>query len=101
LDGLDGVADGGAGIALFEAVALHVALHHGLTDGHAVIDEAEAAVTGARIVVPRRVVRVGQFDQRVVLAQGDRFGGRRDTGDAAGEKAAAAARATWAGRRAG
>ena len=92
-DGLHGLADGGGGVLLFQAVAAHVALHHRLADGRAVVDEIEAAVAGARIVVARLVVAVGQFDQGIVLAQGDRFGGGSDAGDGAGEQAAAEAAA--------
>ncbi len=64
-------------------------MHHRFADGRAVVDEVEAAVAGARIVLARLVVVVGQFDQRIVLAQRDRFGGGRDAGDGAGEQAAA------------
>src|SRR3982751_3787202 len=45
-----------------------IAAHHGLTDGDAVVDEAEAAVAGAGVVVTRGEVGVWEFDERVVLA---------------------------------
>jgi hypothetical protein len=48
--GFTGSLTGGVGIFLLEAMAVDEALHHGLADGHAVIDEGQAAVAGARIV---------------------------------------------------
>ena len=44
-------------------VAAKVALDHRLADGHAVIDETQAAVSGAWIIGTRAKVVVGQFDQ--------------------------------------
>src|ERR1019366_1612989 len=90
LDGLDGVGDGGGGILFLEAVAAQVALDHGFADGGAVVDEGETAVAGPRVVVAGLVIGVGQFDQGIVFAQGDGFGGGSDASDGAGEESAAA-----------
>ena len=80
-------------ILLLETMAADVADLHRLADRHAVVDEGEAAVAGARVVGARLVVVVGQLDQRHVLAQRHRVGGRRHARDRAGEEAAAAAAA--------
>jgi hypothetical protein len=47
-------------------MAVNVSLDHGFADGDAVVDEAEAAVAGARIVEARLEVMVGQLDQGIV-----------------------------------
>src|SRR5258708_30716942 len=70
-----------------------VALHHRVADRHAVVDEVQAAVPGARIVVARLVVAVRQFDERYVLAQRDGFRRRRHARDGAREEPAAASTA--------
>ena len=62
---------------------------HRFADWRAVIDKRRAAVTGARVVMARRVVVIGQLHERRVLAQRDRVGRGRDAGHAAGEEVAA------------
>ena len=59
LNRLQRVADRGVRILLLQAMTPDVAHLHHVADRHAVVDEGEAAVAGARIVVPRRVVVVG------------------------------------------
>ncbi len=99
--GLTGIAHGGVGILLDQAVTPDVVDHHGLADGNAVIHVAEPAVTGARIVHARRIAGAGQFDQGIMFAQSDRFGRWRHAAHGAGEHAAAesAAAAPAASRR--
>src|ERR1035438_8588956 len=53
LDRFDGLADGGGGVLLFEAVAAEVAFDHGFADGGAVVDVGKAPVAGPRVVVAR------------------------------------------------
>src|SRR5581483_2570701 len=77
-------------------MAADVALHHLIADRNRVVDVVQSAVARARIVVARLVIVVGQFDERDVLAQRHRFGGRRHARDGAGEESAAASTATAA-----
>ena len=83
LNRLDRLADRRARILLLQAMAADVAHLHRLADRHAVVDEGQAAVAGARIVVARLVVVVRQLDERDVLAHRHRFGRRRHAGDRA------------------
>ncbi len=70
---------------------------HRFADRHAVVHEGQAAVSGARVVVARLVVVVGQLDERHVLAHRDRPGRRRHARHRAGEETAAASAAATAG----
>ena len=90
-DGLDGLAHRGRGIFLFEAMPPDVALHHGLADRRAVVDEVRPEIAGTRIVVARLEAIAGEFDQRVVLAQRDRVRRGSYAGDGGGKQVAAEA----------
>src|SRR3954463_985076 len=89
LDRFHRIADRRVRIFLLEAMTAEEPLLHQLADRHAVVHVGEAAVAGARIVVARLVVVVGQFDEREMLAQRHGFGGRRHAGHGAGEQTAA------------
>ena len=93
LNRLDRIADRRVRVLLLQAVTTDVAHLHHVADRHAVVDVGEAAVAGARVVVARLVVVVGQLDEREMLAQRHRFGRRRHAADRAGEEAAAASTA--------
>src|SRR5665213_2045119 len=88
-DGGYGIGDHRVGIFLFQTMTADEMPDDGFADGRAEVDVFKTAVTGARVVFAGCVFVIGEFDQRVMLAQGNGIGGGRDARDAAGEEAAA------------
>ena len=98
-DRRDRLAHRGVRVLLHQAVTAQVAELDGLADRLAEVHERQAAVAGARVVVARRVVAVGQLDERHVFTQRDRISRGRDTAHRAAEEVAAEAAAATAAAR--
>lgn len=80
-DGGDGLAEGGGGVALDEAMADDELLVEGLAEGDGVVAEALGEEAGAGVEAAGLVAGVGQLDEGGVLANGDGTGVGGDVAD--------------------
>ena len=80
-DGLDGLGDGGGGVALLEAMADEEALIQRVAEGLGVVAELVGVEAGAGVEAAGLVAGAGEFDEGGVFAEGDGVGVGGDLGD--------------------